>query len=262
MSRAKKAKHGFDLPNLLRQWAPKAVKWVAGLAVCFLIIWRLFLASDFFAIKSINVQLEGADVDYSIFDDAVGKNIFKFDILPLRDAIAQNYPFYDSIVIAKELPDRLNCIITLKRPIAYVRTPVDIFLIDENGLVLPKDLEVLNKDLVEITLSKEIVLKEGEVITKDSLFKAIEFIKAFSEVNADNRVLLKYIDADSDYELVAVINDGISLRFRNRNYKKSLQRFFEQLDRNPQYGQRLENLRKGSFFLFNENNEIILSAAK
>lgn len=138
----------------------------------------LFLANDFWQIKSISCQLNAEpcpDLMWAeLMNLAGGKNIFLLTSSPLVEKIEKSHPELAQISVKKKLPNKLIFSLQARQAVVAVKGEDGFYLVDEEGVVLNKIEE--SAGFVLVIPQEDFAPREGEKINNPLLLAAIQVL--------------------------------------------------------------------------------------
>ncbi len=212
----------------LRRWIPWLVKAgiVLGLiALCLFGVYLAVFKNPVFAVKEVrsNVPLP-AEVKLEVY----GRNIFSLSLPRIYEELLKRYPFSKKIEIQKVLPNEVRIFVLRRRPVFFVRRSGLLYPIDEEGYVLEVNSD-LPREVIELRLDPDTLLKEGEVVESEAVFSALELWRALRKLKLTEVFDFEYIDAQQPYELRIKLRKGPLWKIRGGNYEEKLKVFKERL---------------------------------
>ncbi|WP_064581007.1 cell division protein FtsQ/DivIB [Streptobacillus moniliformis] len=134
------------------------------LLIAFVYVVFLFIESDFFLVKNVNVEgniyLVKEDIA-SKFDKLKGQSLFLLDLSQMRNKIEEDVRI-DRVDISREFPDTININVIEKVPIGIINKNHKYYYIDKNLNIFAyyKEIKDDNLPIIEINEEKFDDLKE------------------------------------------------------------------------------------------------------
>jgi len=192
-----------------------------------------FLFSRTFALKEIILENESqlsCDEVVSICQKSGEVNIFRLDLVSIKNAITRLHPEIMRVDIERRLPDKLIIKVEKRQAIAILRWQDD-FLIDREGYIIDVPSQATQRNLPVISgLNLSRYQKEvGDRIDALSLIGAMKLLNEYKKLELSENTRLSSIDISSSRNMKFVIN-GVEVKVRSEDIIKELQRL-EQLSR-------------------------------
>jgi len=189
-----------------------------------------FLFSRTFALKEIILENESQlsrDEVVSICQKSGEVNIFRLDLVSIKNAITRLHPEIMRVDIERRLPDKLIIKVEKRQAIAILRWQDD-FLIDREGYIIGQAIQHNLPVISGLNLSR--YQKEvGDRIDALSLIGAMKLLNEYKKLELSENTRLSSIDISSSRNMKFVIN-GVEVKVRSEDIIKELQRL-EQLSR-------------------------------
>jgi len=212
-----------------------AVILVGSIGYAFVNIRHLFLETDYFIVKAIEVkvvnnkgELLRTDRLKELADIKIeGMNIFSVDLEDLRNAITETYPEYKNVIVRRIMPNRLIARVELRKAVAQVHLD-RYYLVDDEGVFtgdvknLPESgipvISGLGSGLTKINIS---YLKGP---ARDRLNNALFIIKGMSEIKGLSGYNLKMVDLSDPGNLSLFLEGSdIEIKIGNSDFKERLE---------------------------------------
>ncbi len=146
-----------------------------------------FYNSGYFDIKSVDVQGNtrySQDYIDGLLSGLSGKNIFEADKKEIEDTLSGKLIWIKTVELRKVFPDRIEIIISERKPSLILAYRNSYYLIDGEGMVLEKMGKDLLKefgDLLEIKGAIEHSLEPGDVVAKKNVLSCADIYTGFDE---------------------------------------------------------------------------------
>ncbi len=182
---------------------------------------------DYFRSAPVRLKITGNEV---LTRDTVIKylNIKKdeswFSLDPfLLSLNLKKHSWIDQVMVHRRLPQGIEVRITEKRPVAYLKTRNDLFLLGRDNLALKSLPGVKVWDLPVIVNRKLKDVKPGDVLPRSMFEKTYQLIDLLrkSEVLPLNAVSEIIVSDPLNIQLIT-IPDGIKIKFGFRNFADKL----------------------------------------
>ncbi len=134
------------------------------LLIVLFIIWSFFYSS-FFNVKEVFVEGNLLSQKEEIINHApLGKNIFRFDILEVKNSIKKASPIISDVEIYRGIPNALKIVVLEKKPSIVWQSQNKFYLVDETGEVVKEIGQSDFSEIIHITDQKNIETKIGQKI--------------------------------------------------------------------------------------------------
>ncbi|WP_064615402.1 cell division protein FtsQ/DivIB [Streptobacillus moniliformis] len=127
------------------------------LLIAFVYVVFLFIESDFFLIKNVNVEGNIYSVKEDIaskFDKLKGQSLFLLDLSQMRNKIEEDVRI-DRVDISREFPDTININVIEKVPIGIINKNHKYYYIDKNLNIFAYYNEIKDDNLPIIEINEE-----------------------------------------------------------------------------------------------------------
>ncbi|MCL5772108.1 MAG: FtsQ-type POTRA domain-containing protein [Actinobacteria bacterium] len=174
-----------------------SVLWIILIIALFVAItWGLnyFYNSDYFKIKNIEVKGNNyykSEVIISEAKDLKGTNIFEIDKRKYETALMNNFARIKKAEILKVFPDKLIINITERIPFLIILYKNDYFLIDNEGVVLEKVTENMDK-YNNLLIVKDAINYFPEIGTKIARKNILSSAVIYNGLSDDIKKKIKY----------------------------------------------------------------------
>lgn len=178
---------------------------LAGIGASLARIKYMFIDSDYFMVKTIDVKLHGEDALLRSFslgevtDEVTStRNIFFIDLDTLKEKMEVSHREFKDIVVRRLLPNKLVVYANLRNAIAQIRSD-RYYLVDKEGVLLPDVKNFPDPDLpiiagIGINLAKVPSVSNFTKFEREKLDRALGLIKDIDSIEGLSRHRLKMVD--------------------------------------------------------------------
>ncbi len=184
------------------------------LLIAFVYVIFLFIESDFFLVKNVNVEgniyLVKEDI-VSKFDNLKGQSLFLLDLSEMRNKIEEDVRI-DRIDISRKFPDTININVNERIPIGIISKNHKYYYIDKklNIFAYYKEIKDDNLPIIEIKEEKIEDLKELLLNILDT-----KLYHLISEIYSDNEMfVLTLLDGTNVYTNKDIKNKKYELAYK------------------------------------------------
>ena len=136
--------------------------------IVFLCVGIILALTLFFNINKIVVSGDKVYSEKEVVDASeinMGDNLIFLSKEEINNEITKDLPYVGAVKIKRRLPSTLEIVITKTE--AYMATAQDGYyiLLDKNGKVLEKDLEIIDENIILVNLGEIISVEIGETIS-------------------------------------------------------------------------------------------------
>lgn len=175
---------------------------------------------------------------FEFYGLAAGTNIFDVDIEAISQKVTQQHPEFEEISISRVLPNKLRVKLAYRRAVAKIkaqkkdefgswgsRLGKDI-VIDENGIVLPSDEDIIPEGLPEIIgADLEIPFpKVGRVYKSRNLQAALSFLKSAHSFGPLNGHKIVVVDAANYRNISFFLENEVEVKVGGGGFQEKLGR--------------------------------------
>lgn len=208
----------------VRQAVPLAVKTLAGVAVVGMLVSAGLAAfitwSPYFRVSAIEIRLEPGQ--RWIADPRIGYrlhppvHIFRADLPALAQAIRRDHPQLASVIVRRELPNRIVAQVNLREPVGQVRAR-RYYLVGADGIVLAPGASTAWEGLpVLLVGSRAAAYQPGQSCASPEFLQAVSVLGDIRRSQALGRHRISAIrigDTAAEGRTVTVVLDnGLELR--------------------------------------------------
>ncbi len=180
----------------------------------FLLVAIILVLVMFFNVNNITVSGDDVYSESDIIETSganIGDNLIFISGKKISKNLTEGLPYIGSVKIKRHLPATLEIVVTKTTPAFAVFTDSAYSLLDKNGKVLEKGLEMVAEDIVIANLGKITSAKEGHVIelkNAQTFDKFIELKKACDECGVSG---ITSVDITDIYNIKLIYQGRITL---------------------------------------------------
>ncbi|WP_073507618.1 cell division protein FtsQ/DivIB [Streptobacillus notomytis] len=184
------------------------------LLIAFVYVIFLFIESDFFLVKNVNVEgniyLVKEDIA-SKFDNLKGQSLFLLDLSEMRNKIEEDVRI-DRIDISRRFPDTININVNERIPIGIISKNHKYYYIDKNLNIFAYYKEIKDNNLPIIEIKEEKIDDLKELLLNILNTKLYHLI---SEIYSDNEMfVLTLLDGTNVYTNKDINNKKYELAYK------------------------------------------------